>query len=71
MKLLHRNVPGFAEPDHAGQNSDTRNKLTRMRDYWESVRYGPVGRVLGYLAAFMVIFLVITVLLWLLERYRM
>jgi len=66
MKDLDKHVPGSAEPDP--DNSDGPPPRQTLRDRWESVRYGPAGRVLGYTLAFTLIFVLIFLFLWFLER---
>lgn len=43
---------------------------TTIRDRWEAVRYGPVGRYLGFGLGFLAVFVLITSLLWWLENDR-
>ncbi|HMG85268.1 MAG TPA: hypothetical protein VK574_05970 [Terracidiphilus sp.] len=70
MNDIYKNVPGFGEPGASSKNSDVPKKAVSLRDRWESVRYGPVGRVLGYSLAFTVIFVLIFLFLWALEHYH-
>ena len=70
MRIFHRDLSHFADPDIIGGSIPKRSVVARMRNLWETVRYGPAGRVLGYCIAFALVFLIVTFLLWILEYYR-
>jgi len=40
-----------------------------IRERWEEIRYGSVGRFLGYVVAFTGLFVVVTLVLWAIERF--
>jgi hypothetical protein len=52
------------------RNGVHRNAKVTIRDRWEAVRYGPVGRYLGFGLAFLAVFVFISLVLWSLEKYR-
>jgi hypothetical protein len=70
LRIFHRDLPHFAEPDITGEDLPKRSTIARMRDLWETVRYGPAGRVIGYCIAFALVFVIVTLLLSALEYYR-
>jgi|GEM_PF-3340074 len=73
MKVLGTHIDGAGSSesfDAKGNDAGGNAKQLTMRDRWETVRYGRVGRILGYIGAFAAIFVVITLLLWLLESHR-
>jgi hypothetical protein len=65
MNEKQRHPANFAEPDIY---IDGPPRPVSLRDRWEKVRYGPVGRVLGYILAFTLVFVSIFVFLFFLER---
>jgi hypothetical protein len=67
MNDTRKHVPGSARQGLVNTDGDTPKRPHTLRDRWESIRYGPAGRVLGYGLAFTVVFLLISLLLWLLE----
>ena len=68
MSHIYKHVPGIGVPAPDENNSDAPGRPTTLRDRWESIRYGPAGRVLGYGLTFTLIFVLIFLLLWFLER---
>ena len=48
--------------------SDRSTRQASLRDRWEDVRYGPKGRVLGYVLIFTLVFVSIFLFLLFLER---
>ena len=64
MKVIHRDIPDFAEPPVA--ESANGGRLT-IADRWDALRYGPVGRVLGYCGTFIAVFALIFLVLWCIE----
>ena len=70
MNEIHKAVQGLAEPGDGGDSSDLRGRPQSLRDRWESVRYGPVGRVLRYCLTFALVFALIFLFLWALEHLR-
>jgi hypothetical protein len=57
---------GAGSTESSGANS---NRKVSIRKRWEEVRYGRVGRVFGYLGTFTAVLVVVTLILWALERY--
>ena len=55
------------EVDGAG-NGHGHDAKVSIRDRWEAVRYGQVGRFLGYAGAFAAIFVLIILLIWIIEN---
>jgi hypothetical protein len=68
MNEKQRHPENFAEPDDPATYSDRPTKPVSLRDRWEEVRYGPLGRVLGYILVFTLVFVSIFLFLFFLER---
>jgi hypothetical protein len=70
MNEKQTNPANFAEQHNPATHSDNPARPVSLRERWEEVRYGPKGRVLGYILVFTLIFASIFVFLLLLERGR-
>jgi len=69
MKDLHEKGAGSAESSAAERNGANSDRKLTIRKRWEKIRYGPVGRILGYVGAFIWVLAVVTWILWAIERY--
>ena len=68
MNEKQRHPANFAEPHHPDPFSESPTRPVSLRERWEEVRYGPVGRVLGFILVFALVFVSIFVFLFFLER---
>jgi hypothetical protein len=66
QKQIH--PANFDEPDDPATYSHSPTRPVSLRDRWEEVRYGPMGRVLAYILVFALVFVSIFVFLFFLER---
>jgi len=65
MNEKQRDPGNFAA---SGTPSNSRSRPVSMRARWEALRYGPMGRVLGYVLVFTLVFISIFLFLLYLER---
>jgi hypothetical protein len=65
MNEKQRDPGNFADSDTP---SNSRTRPISLRDRWEELRYGPMGRVLGYVLVFTLVFIAIFLFLLFLER---
>jgi hypothetical protein len=57
------------ESSDAEKNDAASYRKVTIRERWEEIRYGAVGRFLGYVGAFAAVLVVVTGILWAIERY--
>lgn len=67
MNDIHKHLPHSADSGADNSGSDETPRPHSLRDRWEIVRYGPVGRFLAYGLAFTATFVLISLFLWFLE----
>ena len=68
MNEKQRRPANFGQLHHPAPYSESPTRPVSFRDRWEEVRYGPAGRVLGYILVFTLLFASIFVFLFFLER---
>jgi hypothetical protein len=56
------------DPENLADSGTPRTRPISLRDRWEELRYGPMGRVLGYVLVFTLVFIAIFLFLLFLER---
>jgi hypothetical protein len=69
MKHLDGMDAGSTESSAAEENDANKYRKVTFQERWEELRYGPVGRCLGYVGAFILTFAIVTLILWLIERF--
>ncbi len=55
------------DPGNFADSGTPRTRPVSLRDRWEELRYGPMGRVLGYVLVFTLVFISIFLFLLFLE----
>ena len=69
MKDLPEKGADSAESSSAEMDGANSIRKVTIRERWEEIRYGRVGRFLGYVIAFTSVLIVVTMVLWAIERY--